>query len=157
MIQRIQTVFLCLAIICLGLTFFFPVAMIHAGDQQVVFNNYGLVQNVDGKWVLIGKSIPLYAAISLIMLLQVLTIMQFKRRPRQVMLCRVTYFLLLVLMALYFYLPDKAAESIKNGLNNTVTQGVSFFMPIGALVFTFLAERFIRKDEKLVRSADRLR
>ncbi|MFN3876327.1 MAG: DUF4293 family protein, partial [Flavobacteriales bacterium] len=35
--------------------------------------------------------------------------------------------------------------------------GAAFFLPFGAVLLGILAERAIRKDEELVRSADRLR
>jgi hypothetical protein len=35
--------------------------------------------------------------------------------------------------------------------------GLSFVLPIVALVLSFMAERAIKADEELVRSADRLR
>jgi glucan phosphoethanolaminetransferase (alkaline phosphatase superfamily) len=47
-----------------------------------------------------------------------------------------------------------------NDLLNTSNKGqylIGFFLPIGALIFNMLANRFIKKDENLVRSVDRLR
>ncbi|MEJ2003375.1 MAG: DUF4293 domain-containing protein [Cyclobacteriaceae bacterium] len=35
--------------------------------------------------------------------------------------------------------------------------GISMFLPVVAMIFNLIANRFIRRDEKLVRSADRLR
>jgi glucan phosphoethanolaminetransferase (alkaline phosphatase superfamily) len=40
---------------------------------------------------------------------------------------------------------------------NSIRDGVSAYLPFGFLLFGFLALRFIRKDESLVRSMDRLR
>lgn len=37
------------------------------------------------------------------------------------------------------------------------TYGIGFFLPPAAMIFNILANRFIRKDEKLVRSVDRIR
>jgi hypothetical protein len=34
---------------------------------------------------------------------------------------------------------------------------VGYFLPLGTLLFNSLANRFIKKDEKLVRSVDRIR
>ena len=34
---------------------------------------------------------------------------------------------------------------------------ISFFLPIAGIILNMLANRFIRKDEELVRSVDRLR
>jgi ABC-type enterochelin transport system permease subunit len=35
--------------------------------------------------------------------------------------------------------------------------GIALFLPVAAMIFNLLANRFIRKDEKLVRSVDRIR
>ena len=35
--------------------------------------------------------------------------------------------------------------------------GIGLYLPIGAVFFNFLANRFIRRDEKLVRNSERLR
>ena len=41
--------------------------------------------------------------------------------------------------------------------DNMIKDGIGAYLPIAALVFLLLAYRFINKDEKLVRSMDRLR
>jgi Na+/H+ antiporter NhaC len=49
---------------------------------------------------------------------------------------------------------------MQEGLNKSkeaINDGLGLYMTIAALVFTVLAYRFVNKDEKLVRSADRLR
>jgi sulfite exporter TauE/SafE len=49
---------------------------------------------------------------------------------------------------------------MQEGLNKSkeaIDDGLGLYMAIAALVFTLLAYRFVNKDEKLVRSADRLR
>ena len=49
---------------------------------------------------------------------------------------------------------------MQEGLNKSkeaINDGLGLYMAIAALVFTLLAYRFVNKDEKLVRSADRLR
>ena len=35
--------------------------------------------------------------------------------------------------------------------------GAGYFLPVGAILFNWLSVRFIKKDEDMVRSADRLR
>jgi hypothetical protein len=39
----------------------------------------------------------------------------------------------------------------------TSQYGISLYLPVAAMICNLLANRFIRKDEKLVRSVDRIR
>ena len=45
MIQRIQTIYLVLAALILGLTFAFPFATYTLGQTDVIFNAYGVSEN----------------------------------------------------------------------------------------------------------------
>lgn len=41
--------------------------------------------------------------------------------------------------------------------DRTINDGIGLYLPVVAMILTLLAHRFINKDEKLVRSMDRLR
>lgn len=151
MIQRIQSLFLLLSAATLFTTFFFPVAEFNGPDIHATFTNYGWVSDKN----IILKSYPLYVGVAVISGLIVATVFMYKNRRRQVMLCRMNYLMLLIQFALYFFLPDAGSNAlVKTG---EVTQGMAFFLPLVSIGFIFMAERSIRKDEKMVRAADRLR
>jgi len=59
----------------------------------------------------------------------------------------------------FLFITDNSLRSYlgRNGGEVTDTFGVAYFLPLLTLVFAYLAERAIRADEALVRSADRLR
>jgi uncharacterized membrane protein YkgB len=120
-------------------------------DMKATFTNYGWVSEKNT----IIKSYPLHIGIVVISILIAATIFMFKNRKRQVLLCRMNYLLIMVQFALYFFLPDASINALDH--KGEITQQPGFFMPLVAAAFIFLAETFIRKDERLVRSADRLR
>jgi hypothetical protein len=70
---------------------------------------------------------------------------------------RGTYLLMLGVIA-YMFITDRSVHGyLEEGGAVTASYGLSFVLPIVALVLSFMAERAIKADEELVRSADRLR
>jgi len=143
MIQRIQSVFLALASL---LTFgFFAVDAADTPDPVAGSEVFD-----DAQLTLLDSPILIGAAIGSGLLLLVAIFMYRNRRLQQI-LCNVA----LLLAAAYLtygglmWYNDSAAEYAN------LTFGIA--LPILAIIFTFLASKYIKKDEKLVRSADRLR
>lgn len=160
MVQRIQTLLLLLATATIALTFIFPIANLTSTDGLVkaMYTNFGIVTlDTKGKLASMGDGY-IYIVAAAIILFLLFAISQFKKRVLQMKICRLSYILILAHFAMCFFMPDSAAASIKY-MNEVkvVGYGISFYLPIAALVFTFLAERFIKRDENLVKSADRLR
>ena len=130
MIQRIQTVFLFLISITsvMGL-FFFP---------PIDFPDLGLPIPMVLKSYLI-----LTAALAF------LTLLLFKSRKTQLLMNR-----------LHFFIQILAAAGLVYGMVNTDDLNVYLpwvVMPLLALILLILSRRFIKKDEDLIRSIDRLR
>lgn len=156
MFSRIQTLFLLLAVVATSLSFVFPVIAGNIGTVPYEYNNYGVYMMMSGVKTKVLEGM-LYLVAAAVLLSLLFAVSQFKKRKTQIMVCRVSYLLILVQFALYFFIPESTVNSLKLVGDVTVGYGVAFFMPLVALVFTFLAERAIKKDEALVRSADRLR
>jgi uncharacterized membrane protein YhdT len=82
-------------------------------------------------------------------------IFQYKKRMLQVKLSGLNYLLLSgVLVAYYLTIKED------NGLLTDPGRGqflIGFYVPVIAILLNFLVIRFIRKDEALVRSVDRIR
>lgn len=82
-------------------------------------------------------------------------IFQYKKRMLQVKLSGLNYLLLSgTLVAYYLLIKDL------NGLLTDAGKGqflIGFYVPVIAILINFLVIRFIRKDEALVRSVDRIR
>lgn len=137
MIQRIQTIYLLIALVILGiLPFIFPLFTMSDGKEFRFMNDSFYT-------VLFGLS----TALTLI------SILYFKKRQHQFVLNRLTIILNLILLGLFVYRSlNLSGEAIQ-----VSEKGIGMFLPIVAIVFLALANRAIKKDEDLVKSADRLR
>jgi hypothetical protein len=160
MFQRIQTIFLLIAIVAILVTFFAPIANVSVDGNAVgIYTNYGLISiltvGVPSEFKEQGI-IYIVAAAGLLLLLFCLS--QFKRRKLQILICKILYVIFAAHMVLNFILPGNAIEKVKLAAKIEISgYGLAFYMPIIAILFVFLAQWRIRKDEELVKSADRLR
>ncbi|MFZ1686808.1 MAG: DUF4293 domain-containing protein [Flavobacteriales bacterium] len=159
MIQRKQSLFLALAALCIGLMFFFPIATYDLPDQteQVVFGMLGTT--VGGQPALFAPNpiVPLHILGGIGIALLVGVIFLFKQRMRQVRFVNLGYMLLLGLFAAVFMSEHSMQELMDRKGGAPGSYGLSYFLPLVALVLVFLAVRAIKADEALVKSADRLR
>ena len=88
-------------------------------------------------------------------LIMIISITRFKNRMTQVKLNALFSLLTAAtLVGSYVYI-SKANQLFDPQIQGTFLVG--FYLPIVAMLNNFLANRFIRKDEALVRSADRIR
>ena len=143
MIQRIQTVYLLLASIVSGVLIF-----IFNLWKAIEKNTFALDLLYSKSFLL--KLIPILFLVSAI--LAFVAIFLFKNRKLQFVIGRLTILINLILLGLLIYLsltlPGEAAVSEK---------GIGMFIPILAILLIVLANKAIKKDEDLVKSADRLR
>jgi hypothetical protein len=147
MLQRIQTVFLLIATIVLGMLYTNPLAEISDGVDVYLFNIYGIFKGSDK----IFNGISLLIFLSVIVALHVYIIFAFKNRIRQMRILSFTIILILGLFGLFFYFAYAAFEG------ETVSFKITVALPLAAVILDYLAVRNIGKDEALVRSVDRLR
>lgn len=80
-------------------------------------------------------------------------IFQYKQRPFQVKLVRIALLVDIVLLVVLFVITD----FLKKKLQVTPDYGIGILFPLISVVFLVLAQRSILKDERLVKSTDRLR
>ncbi len=151
MIQRIQTIYLSLLIICIGLTFIFPFSSYTVNDASVNYTVSGFMLN--GKQIL---NIPLYFILIGILILSLISIVLYKKRKLQLTLNKINYLLILGVIVLIFLDFGTIGKVLGEGAKS-VSYGVGMFLPLAALVFNFMANRGIKQDEKLINSLDRLR
>ncbi len=146
MIQRIQSIFLAFAgISTLGLLGV-PFAMSETAITESALFSDSLYSITDQP-VLMG-----FFGVSA--LLALIAIFLFKNRRLQM---RLTIFSIISLvLAVILVVVIAYNESEVWGTTN-IEEQFGIFLPLIALTMLFLAYRFINKDEKLVRSADRLR
>ncbi len=149
MIQRIQTLYLLFS------------GMISAFSVYLFRNSAIISKPVEGYKPnlidMIFNSPNFYLAtiigLGLTILLSLITIFLFKKRPLQLKLGKLNILInVLLLGILVYHLPTLSGEiSISK-------KGIEVFGSVfGSLLFLFLANRAIKKDENLVKSVDRLR
>lgn len=158
MIQRIQTVFLFLVAVAMGVTIgteLWNQVGDAPGDSWNLtaftlshFDASGEVVNSSSKWYLGG--IAAFAG-----LLAIISIFQYRSRSRQMLLNMINSLVMVTLVVMTFL--------TTNGINTEIQAkdggqyGYGFWAILVAMVMNMLANRFIKKDEALVRSVDRIR
>ena len=146
MIQRIQTLYLLLVVVLTGLALWLPLVDFTVGADTCTLTAFGLKD---------AAGITLLPTVYLGVVL--VTIFLFKRRLVQIRLCAVELVLLIgagAMMGIYFYLCNRYFADSEFYSH---TLKISLVFPLVCLVFDLLALRAIFRDEKLVRSLDRIR
>jgi hypothetical protein len=148
MIQRVQTLFL-LAIVLLSLAlFFFPFELINVGDTKYFLTLMpGCLKDMVKPFIYIPMALN-----AVIILLSLYTIFKYKRRKKQMKFAQLIMVLSGLLIGNLFTLNFLKIEEAFN-----VNYKVVAFIPAVNFVLAFLARYFIKKDEELVKSADRIR
>jgi len=146
MIQRIQTLFLLLAAACAFCLFAFPFAT----TPNPVSSSDMFADSVYN----ISDNIALQILFILAGALAFISVLMFKNRKTQLMVCRIAIVANIIglILAIVLFVRDSDQMGPANP-----DDGLGVYLPILFLVFALLAIRFINKDEKLVKSMDRLR
>jgi len=156
MIQRIQTIFLALGVILGALSSFLPIMGLSGLEGDFLMNLYKTVSANEGGILI--KNMGVGALQGLVLIVTIWMIVMFKRRSLQIKLGKLNILLIAFEIAAIVMYSDLAKSAIDP---NPETVIVSFklgaIIPVLSLVLTYLAIRFIKKDDALVRSADRLR
>ena len=174
MIQRIQSIFLLLVAISMGLMLAFPIWQKSSFTQKelVELNAYYLTHTeiaeapvadaevtsaeVPAEMVKAQQAawyIAILASISAVVALY--SIFRYDNRLVQMKLAALNSLLIGATLVACILLVFEGQEMIADGGDGTYLTG--FYLPAVALLCNMLANRFIRKDEALVRSADRFR
>ncbi len=158
MIQRIQSVFLLLAFLAGLALFFFPLAGIYSATSTYLFYIYELRNMVPGEPSMFSLMtvLPLLLINIAATLMALGAVFLYKNRLTQIKVVRFAIFLDIILIGLIFFIYAGIIE--KNlGASPDYLDEAGIYFPLIMLIFLILANKFIAKDEKLVRSADRLR
>lgn len=161
MIQRIQTVYLIIAVLAVILQFFFPIAIYTFGQSVDTYLGtlalylFGVVkkpETLDVSYKLTFY-LPMLIMAVLLILLSLVSVLQYKRRLKQLKTVNFAILVNIVLIVLLFFYTDKISKDVAV----TTTYKVGSVFPLISLVLLVLATYAIKKDERLVRSLDRLR
>ncbi len=143
MIQRIQSLWLLLAaLLVLGL-FLLPSFTGRVEGVEAAVYATGIKLKTGGQQNLLLLMSTLMAAV-----ISLINIFNYRNRSLQKRIAILNMLLLVLLLFWYFQL-GKTLEASKIG--------IGIFLPMAAILFSFLAIKGIQFDEKLIRSADRLR
>ena len=136
MLQRIQSLYLVGAIICSGIfPFFLP----------LWFDENGFPFYFQG-------DLPISILFGFSGLLSILAIISYRKRQHQFVLCRLNMILNIILLLLFvLYAPKLSGDPYVS------KKGIGLVLPLLSIVFLALANIAINKDEKLVKSSNRIR
>ena len=145
MIQRIQTIFLLLAGGAFGALFALPFASTTTAETEGIFSDsvYNIMDN------------PALLALAIAgILISLVAMFSFRKRPVQMKLgyLGMVVAILIPVVALLFF-----SSQVEGLSDQPTTDELGMFVPGLALIFFIVANYFIRKDDKLVKSMDRLR
>ncbi len=155
MIQRIQSVFILITAMAMAV-FLGTNAYTRtlSGTESIQVNAYHVLHKVGT----LGTEKSIYyiavlAGISIIVSL--LALFQYRNRIRQILFVAFNSLVMGTTLAITVYHIMKDAKEIGTGGEETYEVGI--FALIVAMISNTFANYFIKKDEKLVRSADRMR
>lgn len=169
MIQRIQTVFLFLVTVCMTAMVFSTIWEKESIEKQekatltaLYLTHYTIDSDTENPNYTVLNEKPTYfiAIVAIISAIVALfSIFQFKNRMTQMKLGLLNIFLIAAALGLsifYMYQGESLIEQASGGVIRG-TYKIGMFLPALALLFNSMANRFIKKDEDLVRSVDRIR
>ncbi|PTN08238.1 DUF4293 domain-containing protein [Mangrovibacterium marinum] len=147
MVQRIQTVYMLISAILLGLLFALPFAEIAHEGSFYVFNIRGIV----GQEGLKENGMAIAGLTGIILLLHVAAIFMYKKRILQIRFLVLSILLSIGLFGMFYFFTYYSFDDAD------ISFGIAVVFPIISLIFDYLAIRGIGKDEALIRSMDRIR
>ena len=155
MIQRIQSIYLLLASISSGILLGTPLYYSETASAKYTLYIGGLLQTHPEESILSNHP-ALFSVGILLTLFPVIILFLYKKRQIQMRLSASAMMANTAMLMLLAGIANKSLEQITGDHLNEAF-GVGLLLPALSIVFLFLANKAIRKDDKLIRSADRLR
>jgi len=126
-----------------SLLFFFPFQTNIIGFSEIKDIQLSLL-NTSNTYLFIASVINLIVIVD-----TVVTILMYKRRPLQILLCHIISVNIIVL-TVFMYIGSSQIEGLP-------TYKLPYIIPILNIILAQLARYYIKKDEELVKSANRIR
>lgn len=137
MIQRVQSLFLLVVVLCGSCLLLFPFVQYEGYPPLFLRNPLDITP--------IGNYLSVLTAL--------IALFMYRNRMLQVKLC----YLLMVFNACLFLTIVFLTNQLYDHDFEKKTFLVPAFLPLVAIIAAYMASRYIKKDEELVRSADRIR
>jgi hypothetical protein len=147
--QRIQTVFLVIACIALLVALVLPVWEARAGEEKIVLTPLYLLTGTN--YLYLPYSLTAMLAVAGLTL-AILTIKRYDNRLVQMKMAMLNTFILMGVMISIVVFVMQLSKQYPIARN-----GFGMYLVFAAVVCNWLALRFIRRDERLVKDSDRLR
>jgi hypothetical protein len=156
MLQRIQSLYMLGTVIaCLSLFFLPIVSFTHPMQGDYILYASGMKYMIDPPVIVnFWLTFPMLVLVIASILMTSAAIFLFKKRPIQLWLVNINFLVHVALIMLIFFLYINRFES---QFNTLAAYKVGVFIPLVSLVLLILASKAIRKDEALVKSAERIR
>ncbi|MEG1572813.1 MAG: DUF4293 domain-containing protein [Bacteroidales bacterium] len=156
MIQRIQSLYLLATMLILSILFFVPFASMQLGGLEVSMSVSKFYPDtfIFTKYPYIFWGLTLLTAG--VILLSGFALLSYKNRKRQIKLVSASFFVNILLVGSLFFSVEFLAPKLYTQANG-IEYLWSTYIPLLAMLLISMALRAIRKDEALIRSADRLR
>jgi hypothetical protein len=148
MIQRKQTLFLLAVAIIAIVLFFLPFEIYTTATASW---DICLMPGCSKEVITSNIYFPMLLNI-IVLILSSVVIFLYKNRVVQFKLANLLVLFNVMIVGVYFLLGFVVIEP-----NSSITYLYGAFLPLISAIFAFLAAHFIKKDEQLVRSADRIR
>jgi hypothetical protein len=164
MIQRIQSLYLLIVVLLSVALFLVPVSskIISLKDSpgfkkeiSYKITVYGIEKFENGISSAITPNYFLFIINSALCFCSLTIIFLYKNRKSQMMLTRLSILLAGIFIAIDFYFSDSVGKEFSPDVNPMYLAGTYF--PILQIILLMMALRGIKKDDELVRSADRIR
>ncbi len=157
MFQRIQTLFIIGAFAACAACFFLPFWVYASTNPDYVYQiSLFSIKLISGNEQIIDLgTLPILVIICVSTILTIVSLFSFKNRQRQIKINNYNVFLtILFIGTIYLWIPH-----MLDGFLRTAVPHWQFglILPLITMVFLIIANVFIKKDDKLVKSADRLR
>jgi hypothetical protein len=160
MLQRIQTIFLAMIPLTLAIMQVLP---IWSKVEPITLHSYTLyawkLQELCAAKELLATSFFPYVAVGILAVLvsvvAIYEILRYDNRVLQLQIGAINSILLTSLLGTIVYLAVQNQEAYLPGVVGNYRAG--FVMPILSVIGNLLANHFIRRDERLVQSANRIR
>ncbi|RWY55626.1 DUF4293 domain-containing protein [Mucilaginibacter gilvus] len=155
MLQRIQSIYLLAASIVMFGLFLFPLAHnIYVDGKLVNVSVTGVYEIVNGQDKLLETFTALTVATAIIGLVPLAVIFMYKNRKKQINFC---YIAILALIGYSFWMAQTVKKVVGAITLEYKNMGVGLFLTSLSIILIIFAFKAIQRDEKLVKSADRLR
>ncbi len=155
--QRKQTIFLGIAVLCLILMNFFPIWIGSDNETEKILTSFSYTELNKTNGEVVSASFYPYMISAILAIaaatIAVIEIGKFNNRLLQLKLAALNSLFMAGSIGSAVYFATTLIKSNQIG----GSYGAGLYLPAAAMISNMIANRFIRKDEKLVRDSDRIR